>query len=60
MMSAEAVAHHILHAIEKRKRTLVLTKTGKLMAFLNKIWPTFTDKLVYNQMASEPHSPFSK
>lgn len=60
MMSAEAVAHHILHAIEKRKRTLVLTKTGKLMAFLNKIWPTFTDKLVYNQMASEPDSPFSK
>lgn len=60
MMSAGAVAHHILHAIEKRKRTILLTSTGKLMIFLNKIWPKFTDKLVYNQMASEHDSPFSK
>jgi short-subunit dehydrogenase len=29
MMSAEECAQHILHAIEKRKRTLVLTFTGK-------------------------------
>ena len=60
MMTAEAVAKHILNAIEKRKRTILLTSTGKLMVFLNKLWPKLTDKLVYNQMAREHDSPFSK
>lgn len=46
MMSAEECAQHILHAIEKRKRTLVLTFTGKRTVFMNRFFPTLADKLV--------------
>ena len=46
MMSAEKCAGHILHAIEKRKRTLVLTFTGKRTVFMNKFFPSWADKLV--------------
>ncbi len=45
MMSAEECALHILHAIEKRKRTLVLTFTGKRTIFMNKFFPRLTDKM---------------
>ena len=48
LMAAEVCAKHIIRAIEKRKRTLVLTFTGKLTVFLNKFFPSFADKLVYN------------
>lgn len=46
MMSAEECAQHILHAIEKRKRTLVLTFNGKRTVFLNKFFPSVADKFV--------------
>ena len=45
MMSSEVCAVHILKAIEKRKRTLVLTFTGKRTVFMNKLFPGLTDKL---------------
>jgi short-subunit dehydrogenase len=47
MMSAEECATHILNAIEKRKRTLVLTFTGKRTVFMNKFFPAWADKLVH-------------
>ncbi len=47
LMSAETCAKYILNAIEKRKRVLVLTFTGKLTVFLNKFFPSLADKLVY-------------
>lgn len=46
MMSAQECAHHIVHAIERRKRTLVLTFTGKRTVFMNKFFPRLTDKMV--------------
>lgn len=46
MMTAEECAHHIIKAIEKRKRTLVLTFTGKETIFLNKFFPKLADKFV--------------
>jgi short-subunit dehydrogenase len=46
MMSAEECAKHILHAIEKRKRTLILTFNGKRTVFLNKFFPNLADKFV--------------
>lgn len=46
MMSAEQCARHILNAVEKRKRTLVLTIRGKQTVFLNKFLPSLADKLV--------------
>ena len=58
MMSAEECAHHIYNAVVKRKRTLILTRQGKLAVWLNKFFPAFTDKMVYNVMAKEPDSPF--
>ncbi|TVQ16263.1 MAG: SDR family oxidoreductase [Bacteroidetes bacterium] len=58
MMQPQTVAAHILKAVEKRKRTLVLTTQGKITVWLNKWFPAWTDKLVYNHIASEPDSPF--
>ncbi len=46
MMSAEECARHILHAIEKRKRTLVLTFNGRRTVLINKLFPGLADKLV--------------
>ena len=46
MMSSEECAQHILKAIVKRKRSLVLTFTGKRTVFMNKFFPSLTDKLV--------------
>jgi short-subunit dehydrogenase len=46
LMSAEKCAEYIIKAIEKRKRTLVLTFTGKQTVFMNKFFPKWADKLV--------------
>ena len=47
MMTAEDCARHILRAIEKKKRTLVLTFTGKRTVFMQKFFPKLADKLAY-------------
>jgi short-subunit dehydrogenase len=46
MMSAKDCAQRILHAIQKRKRTLVMTFTGKRAVFMNKFFPGLADKMV--------------
>ncbi len=46
MMSAEECAKHILNAIEKRKRILILTSNGKRTVFMNKFFPALADKFV--------------
>ena len=46
MMTAEECAHHILVAIEKHKRTLMLTFTGLRTVFLNRFFPSLADKMV--------------
>ncbi len=48
LMTSEACAQHILNAIIKRKRTLVLTFKGKQTVFFNKFFPSLTDKLTRN------------
>jgi len=48
MMSSEECATHIIHAIEKRSRSLVLTFTGKRTVFMNKYFPAWADKLVHH------------
>ncbi len=58
LMPAETVAKKIADAIEKRKRTLILTTQGKMTVLLNKFLPSFMDMMVYNHMAKEPDSPF--
>lgn len=46
MMTAEECAKRILSAIEKRKRTVVMTFQGKQTVFLNKFFPKLADKMV--------------
>ncbi|MFN4316295.1 MAG: SDR family oxidoreductase [Chitinophagaceae bacterium] len=48
MMSAEECAERILEAIRKKKRSLVMTFTGKRTVFLNKFFPGLADRLVHN------------
>jgi short-subunit dehydrogenase len=58
MMSAETCARHIIRAVDKRKRSLVLTFVeGKLTVFLGKFFPSLLDKLTFKHMAKEPNSP---
>lgn len=57
MMSAEEVAEEIVRAVEKRKRTIVLTGQGKLAVWMNKFFPALTDKLVFNAVAKEGDIP---
>ena len=45
LMTADECASHILNAIKKRKRNLVLTFQGKQTVFLNKHFPAITDNL---------------
>jgi len=47
MMSSEVCATHIINAIDQRKRSLVLTFTGKRTVFMNKYFPAWADKLVH-------------
>lgn len=47
LMSPEECAAHILKAIEKRKRTLVLTSQGKETILLNRFMPELADKMVH-------------
>jgi short-subunit dehydrogenase len=47
MMPAEECAEYILNAIRKKKRTLVLTFTGKRTVFMQKFFPKLADKFTY-------------
>ena len=59
MMTAEACARHIIHAIERRKRQLILTfLEGKFTVFMGKFLPAYLDKLIHHHMSREPDSPF--
>ena len=61
MMTAEVCALKIAKAVEKRKGQLILTfMEGKLVVFLNKWFPRFMDKMIYNSMAKEDDSPLKK
>ena len=59
MMTAEEVAKHIYKAVVKRKNKIVLTSQGKLVYAINKVFPNFLNKMVYNSLAKEPDSPFN-
>lgn len=48
LMPADEVARHILKAIRNKRRSLVLTFTGKQTIIMNKLFPCWTDKLVKN------------
>ncbi|MCB0739006.1 MAG: SDR family oxidoreductase [Bacteroidetes bacterium] len=58
MMQPEEVADIMIRGIENRKKIITLTTQGKLTVFLNKWFPSFMDKMVYNTIKKEPDSPF--
>ena len=60
LMSAAECARLILQGVEKRKRTIVMTGQGKLAVWLNKLFPSFADKMVYKHFLNEPDSPLRK
>jgi short-subunit dehydrogenase len=47
LMTAQECARHILKAIERRRRTLVLTFLGKVTVLINKMAPSLADRLTY-------------
>jgi short-subunit dehydrogenase len=53
MMTAEEVAKIITDGVENRKRTLIMTRQGKLTVMLNKFFPAWLDKMVYKTFAKE-------
>lgn len=60
LMTAEECAEIILKAVNKRKRTVVMTLLGKLTVWVNKLFPAFADRSVYNHFLKEPDSPLKK
>ncbi len=57
LMTADEVALRMMKGISRKKRTEIMTSQGKLTVFMNKWFPSLTDKLVYNFFAKEPGSP---
>ncbi len=53
MMTPDEVARLIANAVEKRKRDLIITSLGKITVWLNKLFPSLADKLVYNHFTKE-------
>lgn len=47
LMSPEECANHIIRAIEKRKRAVVLTFTGKATVWISKLFPRLADKYIH-------------
>lgn len=60
MMQPEEVASYIFKAVKNRTRDLILTPTGKAAIWLRRLFPKLSDKIIFNQMAKEPNSPFKK
>lgn len=58
MMQPEEVAQIMIKGILKRKKIITLTTQGKMTVLLNKFFPSFMDKMVYNHIKKEPDSPF--
>lgn len=59
LMAPEEVAEQIWNAIEKRRKYLILTFTGKVAIWANKLWPGLADWMAYNYVRREPGSPFT-
>jgi len=56
MMTADKVAAIIVQGVENRDNTLIMTRQGKLLVFLNKFLPELVNKLVYKTIAKERNS----
>lgn len=57
MMSAEEVAIRTYKAVIARKKFIVLTLIGKSIFWMHKFFPSFINRIVFNQMKKENNSP---
>lgn len=57
MMTAEECANHIYKATQKRKKILILTTLGVFTVWMNKLFPSLMDKIVFKEMAKESNAP---
>jgi len=57
LMSAEKVAQLIYKAWKRKQKYLILTLQGKLTVWLSRLFPSWTDTLVYDHFAKEKDSP---
>lgn len=53
MMTAERVAVILADGVIRRKRTLIMTGQGKIAVWMNKLFPAWVDKKVYELFAKE-------
>jgi len=53
LMTAEEVASRIVRAVFVRRRSVVLTRQGNTLFWLNKFLPSLSDRLVYRNFAKE-------
>lgn len=60
LMSAEECAFLIFKGMHKRKRTIVMTSQGKATVWMNKLFPGWMDKMVFNHFAKEDNSPLKR
>jgi len=58
LMPSKKVAEYVVKMVLKRRKYHVITLTGKWMYWINKIFPTFIDKMVYKVVSKEKNSPF--
>jgi short-subunit dehydrogenase len=58
LMPAEKVAGDIVQMVKSRRKYHILTFTGKVMYWVNKIFPNFVDRKVYEVVSKEKDSPF--
>ena len=60
MMTSEKVAEYLYNAVLKRKRQVILTPIGKATVFINKLFPKFVDKKIFQSFVKEPNSPLAR
>ena len=58
LITSQEVALHMIKAIKKKKKVLILTPIGKITVLLNKLFNSMMDKVTYNFVKKEPDSPF--
>jgi short-subunit dehydrogenase len=57
LMSAEEVAARIVNGVNARKSYLYMSFEGKMLFWLNKFFPKWVDKLVFDHVRQERDSP---
>lgn len=58
LMPAEEVADKIVQMVLRRRKYHILTFTGKVMYWVNKLFPNYVDRKVYEVVSREKDSPF--